>query len=154
MEEEFKKVMRMYPLGVSVVTTRWKDVLVGLTVNTFNSLSLNPPLVSFFADRVKKNDVPFKESAKFVVNFTDSQEVLDTFATKPVKERFKMTKYFENEEKLPILTDSYAYIVADKYDSIDVGDHTIIVGKIKDIKILREKFDPIVYFNRKYYKLV
>lgn len=153
MQDELKRIMRMYPLGVCVVTTRWKDIPVGMTVNTFNSLSLNPLLITFFADRTRKNEVPFKESGGFVVNFVDKEETLDTFAIKPVTERFNSVKYFESQEKLPILADSYAYMVADKYDAIDVGDHTIIIGKVKEIKIIRDKFTPIVYFNRRYHKL-
>lgn len=154
MEEELKRVMRLYPLGVCIVTTNWKGVPVGMTVNTFNSLSLNPPLVTFFADKTRGNDIPFKESKEFAVNFVDKEEVLDTFATKPVSERFKLVKYFENEDKLPILSSVYAYIIANKYETIDVGDHSIIIGEVKSVKILRDKFDPIVYLNRKYHKVI
>ncbi|ARM75517.1 flavin reductase family protein [Acidianus manzaensis] len=153
MQEELKNIMRRYPLGVSIVTTKWKDLLVGLTVNTFNSLSLDPTLIVFFADKTKSNDIPFKESKNFLINFTDNIDVLNIFATKPFKERFNMVKYSEDDEGLPILNDSYAYIKATLYNAIDIGDHSVITGKVKNIKILREQFDPIVYYNRKYYRI-
>lgn len=63
--EELKGLMRRFPLGVAVVTTKWRDKLVGMTVNTFNSLSMSPPLALFLADRTRGNDVPFRESEFF-----------------------------------------------------------------------------------------
>ncbi|MEM3951203.1 flavin reductase, partial [Saccharolobus sp.] len=55
MSETIRNIMRLFPLGIVVVTTKWSDNLVGMTVNTFNSLSLNPPLVMFTADKTKGN---------------------------------------------------------------------------------------------------
>lgn len=145
--------MRNFPLGVVVVTTRWRDSLVGMTVNTFNSLSLDPPLVMFAADRTKGNEIPFKESEGFVVNFVDNEEIFNIFALKPVKERFKEIKFFEGFRGMPILADSYAYIEAKKYGTYDIGDHTIIIGEVINGKIVRDKFSPLVYYNRDYWKL-
>ncbi|MBB5254856.1 flavin reductase family protein [Sulfurisphaera ohwakuensis] len=153
MAEVIKSIMRKFPLGVAIITTVWKGELVGMTVNTFNSLSLNPPLVSFFADRMKGNDIPYKESKYFVVNFTDNEELFNIFALKPVKERFREIKYKEGIGGCPILYDSYAYIEAKLYDTIDVGDHSIIVGEVIDGYQIRDNFTPLVYMNRKYYKL-
>ncbi|AOL16691.1 flavin reductase [Sulfolobus sp. A20] len=150
MSEKIKSVMRLFPLGVVVVTTRWKDTLVGMTVNTFNSLSLNPPLVMFSADKVKGNDLPFKESEGFIVNFVDKKEILDIFAMKPVKERFNYVKYFEASNKMPVIADSYAYIEAKKYSVVDIGDHAIITGEVINSVIVRNDFKPIIHFNRAY----
>ncbi|TRN00383.1 flavin reductase [Sulfolobus sp. E1] len=143
MSEKIKSVMRLFPLGVVVVTTRWKDTLVGMTVNTFNSLSLNPPLVMFSADKVKGNDLPFKESEGFIVNFVDKKEILD-------KERFNYVKYFEASNKMPVIADSYAYIEAKKYSVVDIGDHAIITGEVINSVIVRNDFKPIIHFNRAY----
>ena len=100
--------MRNFPLGVVVVTTKWSDNLVGMTVNTFNSLSLDPPLVMFAADKTKGNEIPFKESEGFIVNFIDNKEIFNTFAFKPVKERFNGIKFYEGFKGIPILAESYA----------------------------------------------
>ncbi|WP_338602252.1 flavin reductase family protein [Sulfolobus tengchongensis] len=153
MSETIRSIMRLFPLGVVVITTKWSDNLVGMTVNTFNSLSLNPPLILFAADRTKGNDIPFKESNGFVVNFIDNEKILDAFAFKPVKERFNGVKFFEGFEGLPILADSYAYMEAKKYVTYDIGDHTLIVGEVVNGKFLRDNFEPLVYYNRNYWKL-
>jgi len=153
MSEIIKDIMRNFPLGVVVVTTKWSDNLVGMTVNTFNSLSLDPPLVMFAADRTKGNEIPFKESGGFIVNFVDNKEIFNTFAFKPVKERFNGIKFYEGFNGMPILADSYAYIEAKKYSTYDVGDHTIIIGEVINGKIMKDNFSPLVYYNRGYWKL-
>lgn len=153
MSEVLKSIMRLFPNGVAIITTNWNDKLVGMTVNTFNSLSLNPPLVMFFADRIKGNDLPFKQSKAFAINLVDNKEILDVFAKKPVKERFNIVRYMEGIDGVPILTDSYAYIMAGRYNIIDIGDHSIIVGEVINAKVIREKFEPLVYFNRDYSKV-
>jgi len=153
MSELIRSIMRAFPLGVVVITTKWSDNLVGMTVNTFNSLSLNPPLVMFSADKTKGNDIPFKESKGFVVNFIDDEKLFNIFAFKPIKERFREVKFIEGINGSPILLDSYAYIEAKKYATYDIGDHSIIVGEVINGKFMRDNFEPIVYYNRGYYKL-
>ena len=152
-DSNIKSIMRFFPLGIVVITTKWSDNLVGMTVNTFNSLSLNPPLVMFSADKTKGNDIPFRESLGFVVNFIDNKQIFDTFAFRPVKERFKEVKFFEGINGYPILSESYAYIEAKKYGVYDIGDHAIIVGEVIHAKIVRDNFEPLVYYNRDYWKL-
>ncbi|QKR00906.1 flavin reductase family protein [Metallosphaera tengchongensis] len=152
MQELLKEVMRNFPLGVAVVTTNWNGKLVGMTVNTFNSLSMNPPLVLFSADRTKGNDVPFRETKNFGVNLLDKKELLDRFAYQPVDKRFNDVKFFRFQD-IPLLENSYAYVVADKREVVDIGDHSLVIGEVIQAKVLREP-EPIVYFKRDYWRLM
>ena len=153
MSEIIKNIMRNFPFGVVVITTKWKDKFVGMTVNTFNSLSLNPPLVMFVADRTKGNEIPFKESEGFIANFVDNEEVFNTFAFKPVKERFNGIKFYEGFKGMPILVESYAYIEAKRYATYDIGDHTVIVGEVLNGRVIKNDISPLVYYKRGYWKL-
>jgi flavin reductase (DIM6/NTAB) family NADH-FMN oxidoreductase RutF len=152
MSNVIRSIMRTFPLGVVIITTKWSDNLVGMTVNTFNSLSLNPPLVMFSADKTKGNEIPFKDSKGFIVNFVDDKKLLDIFASKPVRERFIGINFSETEFG-PILSKSYAFIGAKKYTTYDIGDHTIIIGEVIDGKFTRNDFEPLVYANREYHKI-
>ncbi|BBL46986.1 ferric-chelate reductase (NAD(P)H) [Metallosphaera sedula] len=149
LSEGLRDLMRRYPQGVAVVTTTWKGKMVGMTVNTFNSLSLNPPLVLFIADRTKGNDVPFRETSSFSVNLVDDAKILDVFATKPVETRFQEVKFHLSKEGVPLLSDGYAYLLASRSQVVDVGDHSIIVGEVKEVKVNREP-NPLVYYMRHY----
>jgi len=101
----------------------------------------------------KGNEIPFKESEGFIVNFVDNEEIFNTFAFKPVKERFKGIKFYEGFKGMPILAESYAYIKAKKYTTYDIGDHTIIIGEVINGKIIKDNFSPLVYYSRDYWKL-
>jgi len=152
MSEIIRGVMRFLPLGIVIVTTRWNGTPVGFVINTFNSLSLNPPLVIFAVDKTKGRDIPFKGSDGFIVNFIDDEIVFENFIKNPSSERFKHIKFLDTENGVIIL-ESYAYISAKKYATYDIGDHSIIIGEVVDGKILRENQKPIVYYNRDYWKI-
>jgi len=151
LSDVIREVMRSFPLGVAVVTTTWNGKSVGMTVNTFNSLSLNPPLVMFAADVTKGNDKPFRESKGFIVNLTDDEETLKTFAFSPVEERFKLVEYRE-VEGMPLLSKAYAYVVAARREVLEIGDHAIIVGEVKFGERMRDP-TPLVYYMRDFRRL-
>src|SRR5260221_10624284 len=79
----FRQVMGQFSTGVSVVTTRSDEGLAGLTVNSFTSVSLDPPLVLFCAD-LRSIVLPFfRASGTFAVNvLTSEQEALDRKSTR------------------------------------------------------------------------
>jgi len=153
MSEIIRNVMRFLPFGIVIVTTKWNGSPVGFVVNTFNSLSLNPPLVMFAVDKTKGMDIPFKESDGFIVNFIDDEIVFENFVKNPPSKRFKHIKFLNAENGVIVLESSYAYINAKKYAVYDIGDHSIIIGEVVDGKILRENTKPIVYYNRNYWKI-
>lgn len=146
MAEVIREVMRSFPQGVAVVTTLWQNRAVGMTVNTFNSLSMNPPLIMFAADVTKGNDRPFRESRRFAANLIDNEEVLKIFAFSPVEERFRLVEH-RLDEGVPILMKAYAYILAERREVIEAGDHAIIVGGVLSGRKLRDP-TPLVYYMR------
>jgi flavin reductase (DIM6/NTAB) family NADH-FMN oxidoreductase RutF len=149
--EIVRTFMRQLPLGVAIVTT-WNDGPFGMTVNTFNSLSLNPPLVMFSADRTRGNHRPFLDSSHFAVNLVEDIELLDKFAVSPLAERFKGVTYIKGQGGSPILQSAFAYLEAKVRDELIQGDHSIIVGEVMDGKVLRDG-EPPVYYKRTYWRL-
>ncbi|MCY0860136.1 MAG: flavin reductase family protein [Sulfolobaceae archaeon] len=153
-ENIIKTIMRKFPNGVAIATTSWKDTLFGMTVNTFNSLSLNPPLIYFVADKTVSNDIPFRESDYFAINLVDNVQILDLFAReKNIEERFRKVKFRRGIGNIPILEESYAYFEAQLYDVVDEGDHAIIVGKVLSGTLIREP-KPVVYYDRGYHFII
>jgi Conserved protein/domain typically associated with flavoprotein oxygenases, DIM6/NTAB family len=146
--ERFKEIMREVPSSVVIITTMWRGEPVGMTVNTFNSVSLDPLLVMFMADRRKGNEVPYIESRKFCVNFVDNRDLLKIFAFKNVKERFSTVKY-RLIIGVPILEESFAYMISEVKSVYEEGDHSIIIGKIVDMEMKRNA-TPIIYFKKKF----
>src|SRR5579864_8230793 len=115
-QDFFRQVMGRFPTGVTIVTTQSGEGLSGLTVNSFASVSLDPPLVLICID-LKSHTLPFlRASGSFAVNFlTDVQEDLSRcFATASAErnEYFCHAPYHVAATGSPILDGILAFIDA------------------------------------------
>ena len=132
--EFFRQVMGQFATGVTVVTTRSHEGLAGLTVNSFTSVSLDPPLVLICID-VNSMVLPFiRESGIFAVNIlTNEQEALSRcFATSSEEryEHFCHASYHLAATGSPILDEALAFIDSRVVAEYPGGDHVIFVGQV------------------------
>lgn len=133
-KELFRQVMGRFATGVTVVTTSSNDVLVGLTVNSFCSVSLNPPLVLVCIDH-NSGTLPFlRESKIFAVNMlTKHQEQWSRgFATNSPErfEHFCHAPYHTAATGAPIINDVLAFVDARIVAEYPGGDHVIFLGQV------------------------
>ncbi|HXZ05590.1 MAG TPA: flavin reductase family protein [Ktedonobacteraceae bacterium] len=131
----FRQVMGQFTTGVTVVTTHSKDGLAGLTVNSFTSVSLEPPLVLICID-LYSTALPFiRASGSFAVNIlTSEQENLSRcFATTSSEryEHFCYTSYHVASTGSPILEGALAFIDSRIIAEYPGGDHVIFVGHVE-----------------------
>ena len=129
--DDFKKAMRTFTSGVTVVTTRDADAMVGVTVSAFSSLSLDPPLVLVCIDRNAASHDVFGRAGRFVVNVLseDQEGVSNSFASR-AEDKFETTKWHEGVLGVPILDGSLGVVECLLHDSLPGGDHTIFVGRV------------------------
>jgi flavin reductase (DIM6/NTAB) family NADH-FMN oxidoreductase RutF len=130
----FRQVMGQFSTGVSVVTTRSDEGLAGLTVNSFTSVSLDPPLVLFCVD-VRSIVLPFfRGSGTFAINIlTSEQEALARcFATSSEVryEYFCHASYHAAATGSPIVDGALAFIDARVVAEYPSGDHVIFLGQV------------------------
>jgi flavin reductase (DIM6/NTAB) family NADH-FMN oxidoreductase RutF len=131
----FRQVMGHFPTGVTVVTTHDQGKPSGLTVSSFASLSLNPPLVLVCVDRASNTLPLFRESKSFAVNFLTAKQVhlSRCFAT-PSEDRFEHfchVSYHVASTGAPIIDDVLAFIDARLVAEYPGGDHVIFVGEVE-----------------------
>ena len=131
----FRQVMGQFTTGVTVVTARSKDGLAGLTVNSFTSVSLEPPLVLICVD-VNSTALPFiRASGNFAVNIlTSEQEYLSRcFATTSSEryEHFCYANFHVASTGSPILDGVLAFIDSRIVAEYPGGDHVIFVGLVE-----------------------
>lgn len=152
-ETAFKTVMGNYPTGVTVITTVDKDgTPVGLTVNSFASVSLDPTLILWSIDhRVSTLDI-FKNAGKFAVHTlaSDQGDICSIFASKGV-DRFANCKWELSEQGLPIISGAYGVLQCNTHKQVEAGDHTILIGEVIDIQ--HEDKEPLLYHKRKFGKI-
>jgi Conserved protein/domain typically associated with flavoprotein oxygenases, DIM6/NTAB family len=155
-KENLKKVMRIFPQGVTVVTTKKDNNFYGITVSAFTSISLEPPLIMISISKNSKIHDILINSDFFAVNFLaeDQKIVSDIFAGRvQVADRFETVQYFLEKTGCPIIKGVRAFIECKRYKVYDGGDHSIILGEVINVKKLSDK-NPLVYYNQQYTTII
>ncbi|MEK4030485.1 MULTISPECIES: flavin reductase family protein [Bacillaceae] len=145
----FKEVMGNYPTGVTIVTGVTEDgTPVGLTVNSFASVSLDPLMVLWSIDHGVSTIKAFTEGGKFAIHVLagEQQELCKTFATKGV-DRFGQCKWEMSENGLPIIEGAFGVFECETSQAVEAGDHTILIGNVTNIHLDKTK-DPMLYHRR------
>ncbi|MFD1705683.1 flavin reductase family protein [Siminovitchia sediminis] len=149
-QQLFKEALGNYPTGVTIVTAMTEEgTPVGLTVNSFASVSLDPLMILWSIDhRVSSKDT-FIKGEKFAVHIlgADQVELCKTFAT-PNVDRFSTCKWSTSEHNTPVIEGAFAVLQCKLHQAVEAGDHTILIGKVLDIDI--ERKDPMLYHRRNF----
>lgn len=145
----YKEIMGSYPTGVTIVTTTDSENRpVGLTVNSFASVSLEPLLVLWCLDKRSGSLPAFKQADRFAVNILsgDQKEACWTFASSKEKDRFAKVSWEMSDHQLPILNNVFGAFECKKVNEIDAGDHIIFIGEVINIK--KNDVVPMLYYKR------
>ena len=142
----FRAVCGLFVTGVTVVTTTARSQAVGITVNSFASVSLDPPLVLFCVHRDSRLRPALEEAGSFVVNIlTAEQEPVGRAFADRTADRFQDVPARAAPTGAPILTDALAYVHCRVEREIPAGDHVVILGEVLDLGVLRGG-DPLTFY--------
>jgi len=143
-----------FATGITVVTTTGADgANVGLTANSFTSVSLDPPLLLVCPAKNATSLPIFQQSDSFAVNVLHigQQPVSNLFASKG-EDRFAGTDWEVWDRGVPIIKNSLASFECRKFAEYDGGDHVILVGEVVRVRY-EPRRDPLLYFRGKYRRL-
>lgn len=144
---EFRRALGCFATGVAVVTALDRNgAKTGITVNSFNSVSLDPPLVLWsVADESLNYDV-FVRADHFAVHVlaADQRETCERFAAKGV-DRFEGMNCNEGVGGVPLLPDYSAIFECETEYRYKGGDHMIIVGRV--LRFEDRKTDPLIFYR-------
>ena len=156
-ERELRDVVGLFPTGVTVVTTVTSaGERVGATVSSFNSVSLQPPLILFSMARSSRAFPVWLTARHFAVNvLAQDQSRLSTAFARALAHKWDGVPFRIGTNGVPLLADSLACLECDRYAQYDGGDHLIIVGRVIALRA-NKKSDvaPLVFFRSKYEQLV
>jgi flavin reductase len=147
-----KQAMRVFPQGVTVVTIPSETGPKGMTVSSFTSVSLNPPLV--LVSIAKESDLHelFRNAKAYAVNFLadDQKSVSDRFAGRlKLADRFDGLKHSVGRLGAPLIDGARAVIECEMWKVYDGGDHSILVGEVVFVKASGSR-RPLVYYEQQY----
>jgi flavin reductase (DIM6/NTAB) family NADH-FMN oxidoreductase RutF len=152
--EDFKGALGSWASGVTVVTTRLDEVVYGITVSSFSSLSMEPRLI--LVSLADSNHLPhmIKKSKRFGVSILAAgQEEISAYFSKsgrdPVREFEGGFKTVVGETGSPLVDGALAQIDCELEEALPGGDHTIAIGRVVAATFDTEKL-PLMYFRRAY----
>lgn len=155
--EQLRRAMRAWTTGVTVVTAKHDDRQYGMTVNSFTSISLEPPLVSVALRQLTHTHELVELSGEFAVTIlaADQKELADRFAGKipEIKDRFDGVPTETLALDIPLLKGGIAYFNCRVVNSMPVGENTLFVAEVVAVRGEGEG-EPLVYHNRVYHRLV
>lgn len=151
--DDLRAVMQRVPAPVTVVTTAGSAEARGATIGSFTSVSLDPPLVSFNVELESQMHEVLGEASHFAVHLlSDEQSQLcQHFALpdQPGAQQLAEVPHRLNGHGIPVIEEAPAVIHCRLYNTVEAGDHSIIIGKVIRLEV-RDIRPPILYYNRDY----
>jgi flavin reductase (DIM6/NTAB) family NADH-FMN oxidoreductase RutF len=153
-QRSLRNALGCFATGVTVITGCSPDgALLGFTANSFNSVSLDPPLVLFSLDKRASSLPAFSVSDHFAVNvLSDDQRNLSGNFARPHPDKWDNIAYTTWETGCPILVGVVATFECHTRARYDGGDHVIFVGEVLHMASDPSK-KPLLYFRGAYGKL-
>jgi flavin reductase (DIM6/NTAB) family NADH-FMN oxidoreductase RutF len=151
----FKSVLRRWASGVTIVTTRAGERVLGMTASSFASVSLDPPLVLVCADKRAHTQPLIEESGVFAVNVlsAEQRELSHRFATTGNEAlRFEGIESRVGPTGAPWLPGALAVLDCRVVAAHDAGDHVIYVGEVEAAEYADDR-EPLLYFDARYHRL-
>ena len=153
--DDFRAALGQFTTGVTIVTACDPEGrIIGLTANSFNSVSLSPPLVLWSLARKSHSCEAFRQASHYAVNILalDQEEISQHFAMTPPEERFKGVAWRAGRSGVPILEGCCAWFEVRNDVQHVGGDHLIFVGQVQEFARDAERL-PLIFHAGRYREL-
>jgi flavin reductase (DIM6/NTAB) family NADH-FMN oxidoreductase RutF len=150
--QQFRAALGMFATGVTIVTARdTGGVPIGLTANSFNSVSLDPPLVLWSLAREAGSMAHFSRGSHYAINIlaAEQHELAERFSRKG-PDRFAGVAFREGSAGAPILEGAAAVFECFNRSRYAEGDHVIFVGEVEHCE-RRPGAQPLIFHGGRYF---
>ncbi len=149
---EFRAALGMFATGVTIVTARGPDgAPVGLTANSFNSVSLAPPLVLWSLSRRAGSMAAFRAGSHYAINIlaADQRELAEQFASKAA-DRFAGVSWHEGAAGAPVIDGAAAVFECFNRSRYEEADHVIFVGGVEPCRVTAGA-TPLIFHGGRFF---
>ena len=150
--QEFRQALGLFATGVTIVTARAADGSpVGLTVNSFNSVSMSPPLVLWSLARVAGSLPAFSRGSHYAIHILAAEQraLAERFATREI-DRFADLDWSEGAGGIPLIDGAAAVLECSNRSRYEEGDHIIFVGEVEQCR-WRADASPLIFHGGRFY---
>ena len=146
----FRDVLGRFCTGVTVVTTISGGEPVGMTCQSFSSVSLSPPLVMFCPAKTSRAWPMMQRSGHFCVNLlAEGQDELSNAMASRGSDKFAGVDWSPSKTGAPLIDGVLGYVDCTIHAVHEAGDHYIVIGKVQDLGF-GDAEDPLLFFKGKY----
>jgi len=145
-----RRALGAFPTGVTVMTTLdATGRACGITVNSFSSVSLDPPLILWSHSLSSRSYPVFREADRFVVNILSEHQIQISrqFSTAS-DDKFRNVAFRSGVGGVPIISSCAANLECVKVSAHPEGDHVIYIGRV--IRLERSEHRPLVFGDGRY----
>lgn len=150
---QFRNALGQFPTGVAIITTLSPEgEPIGVTVNSFSSVSLDPPMILWSLDKKAYSLAAFAAAKRFAVHvLAEHQESLSNRFARPSGEKFAHLEVLAGLGGVPLLPDCLTIFECTAEHCYEGGDHLIFVGQVERFEVSEQP--PLVFHRGKYGQL-
>ncbi len=150
---KFRDVLGLFCSGVTVVTSMSDGEPVGMTCQSFSSVSLEPPLVMFSPAKTSRAWPLMQRAGYFCVNIlaAGQEDLSNGMATKGV-DKFEGLEWRTAATGAPLLDGVLGYVDCTVHQVVEAGDHYLVIGRVKELGFgaVADPVDPLLFFKGRY----
>jgi flavin reductase (DIM6/NTAB) family NADH-FMN oxidoreductase RutF len=148
----FRQVLGHFPTGVVIVTAMSGSEPAGLSVGSFTSVSLDPPLVAVLPAKTSTSWPKIAAASSFCINvLTSSQQDLCRRFAISGGDKFAGVPWHSAPSGAPVLDGALAWIDCEHEQSVEAGDHLIVIGRVRTLDIDTSQAPaPLIFFQGQY----
>jgi flavin reductase (DIM6/NTAB) family NADH-FMN oxidoreductase RutF len=150
----FRQALGQFATGVAVITAQAENGnAIGLTMSSFNSVSVDPPLILFSMDRKAFSLAAMTEAAGYAVNILGGdQEHLSNQFAKSLSDKWSAVEHTLGHAAAPLIAGALAHFECEPFAHYNGGDHVIFVGRVVRFTAYPNN-EPLIFFRGAYRSL-
>ncbi|USV99413.1 flavin reductase family protein [Pseudomonas pergaminensis] len=151
----FREALGHYASGITVITSHIEGEPIGFTCQSFYSVSMNPPLVSFSVMSNSASYPKIRQAGRFAVNILSGEQVRisNQFARRGT-DKWHDVDWQASPLGNPIIDGSLHWLDCDIHAEHVAGDHLIVIGEVKALNLQEATAtQPLLYFKGQYCKI-
>jgi flavin reductase (DIM6/NTAB) family NADH-FMN oxidoreductase RutF len=151
--QAFRKALGQFPTGVCVVSCTADGECLGMTMSSFNSVSLDPPLVLFSIDRRAASLPVWLRAKVYAINvLSESQKDISNRFAKPHSNKWEAVRLANRGTSAPVLSGIAAFFECVPWSRYEAGDHSLFLAEVKCFMSFTDRM-PLVFSQGRYASL-
>ena len=151
-QHDYRNALGKFGTGVAIVSTKTTDDFpVGVTINSFNSVSLDPPIVLWSLNKRSPSLKAFDDTGRFVIHVLSKDQIgLSKRFSSQIEEKFANVEYEFGQLGVPLISGCSAIFECTTWLRQEVGDHILFLGRVENFTSTEK--EALLYYKGRYAK--